>query len=199
MAYSHGVRVASELPSPSLSSVQLYATSPLTSAGNTPIHSQSSPYTYFDGMGGGGGGAGTANGIVEAIDGIADRGSTSNDAYDRNSLSGNFISNANENDIMNIDSLDFAQSPTVRARGVYGEEITVKSGDLDGGEMDVFVQQIAMLDSPQVDDSGNGGSAPRQSKKRAALKKSSKGGAPSIITPASTESHEEVLKLSYNL
>lgn len=192
--------MASDLPSP-MSSVPLYGTSPLTTAGNTPVNSQSSPFTYFDGVGGASGGLGNGGAFgsglslsADAMDGIADCGSASNDAYDRNSLSGHYLGNTNEADIMNIESLDFAQSPTGgigAGRMSIGEE-AVKS-ELDGGEMDSFVQQIAMLDGNHVDD-GNAAasnSAPRQSKKRTALKKSSKG-VPIATTPASTESHEEV-------
>jgi hypothetical protein len=193
IAYAHGVRQASHTSaqaSPTLTSISaLYAASPLTSAEHTPVHSQSqsSPDFPLSNAFGHPSSSGSRHHLDMHLGGIAGFGSNSTDAFEKNSLSdGHYITNVNASDCidMNLENIDFAHSPR-----------DIEKSELDGSEMDAFVQLMgtdSLLESLHgAQNDSNGGGLPKYSKKRTAVKKTSK--TPAAATSAtSTENHEEV-------
>jgi hypothetical protein len=195
IAYAHGVRQASHTSaqaSPTLTSISaLYAASPLTSAEHTPVHSQSlaSPDFPLRDAFGNPISSNSRHPLDAHLGGIAGFGSNSTDAFEKNSLSdGHYITNVHASDYidMNLENIDFAHSPR-----------DIERSELDGSEMNAFVQLMgadSLLESLQdaPNDSNSGGGLPKYSKKRTAVKKTSKTPAAASTGAASTESHEEV-------
>jgi hypothetical protein len=195
IAYAHGVRQASHggpQDSPTLTSISaLYAASPLTSAEHTPVHSQASPDFPLPNAFAHPSSSGSRHHDVH-LGGIAGFGSNSTDAFEKNSLSGgHYITNVHASDCidMNLENIDFAHSPH-----------DIEKSELDGSEMDAFVQLMgtdSLLESLHgAQNDGNNGGLPKYSKKRTAVKKTSKTPAPAAGSTV-TENHEEVRNSNY--
>jgi hypothetical protein len=181
IAYANGIRLTNTpLASPALSSVPGMF-SALPSTGNTPVHAQQSFRARSQSQ--------DSNQAPNGRNGIASGcESSSVDGYEKHSLSGGqYLHDHHDCGDMNLEHIDFGQVP----------QRDIERSELDGSEMDAFVQLLAadtLLDQLQPGDPSGAGGAPKYSKKRSAVKKSSKGQptTPATNASATTESHEEV-------
>ena len=129
------------------------------------------------------GGSGVSKLAEAHLESIAECDTFSSDAFDRSSLSGaggRYIHNSNEPDSLelHLDGLSDFHAPQLQSY--------LDKADLDGSELDAFVQLMAAdaaVDDMHMNESTAAGQ-PKQGKKRTALKKSSK--TPSAVAASSS-------------